>query len=584
MTSTPRAILGKIKPKSPRTQTHKNKFQVLKYTNPETASTNLEHKSPLEANRVSYGYQSQQMEKVSRLIMTQVNEKREPIPPEAMERISHLNISQLPAAKDAGAIILQKCGLEEVEADPNGNCQYYSVAMALLNRDCSLPGEAKLLETLTSKLKKGIAAAANHFFAEEFPHQNRVQMLEVQNGEKEKLTQNQSAEALQRHFKDIGGSKSQLDSSIDRRCWGSTTTLRMLAKILHRTIYMVDASNGVANAHFSLFTAGERVCGGGKFTTVKEKIYRPEEITEWVKHLQKACLDITPQSGPPLVIIFRTSHYNWLRFSTEEKAHPDEQIPRNNSDFEHAMDCNEDFLMEDTEATESHLNQEPPKGDLRTAPARLESESHTSQPTKFMGVKPRAQTEQGEQEDIEKYGGDRKEELKVFLTTGVHALVPAHRQPLRELDMTNEEQVLQWCMQYDVLKEVLANWQQELLTKESQDTFTPTPSPETPTSDSQWSEATSAEVVPAAQSAGNTVEHNEQHGVGRFKGDKEISTGIRQHIQELQSQWNQLRPEWDHHTAEPFPAMPSTPSKWKDAILAAPNALTKACIPRIHSE
>lgn len=72
----------------------------------------------------------------------------------------------------------------------------------------------------------------------------------------------------------------------------------------------------------------------------------------------------------------------------------------------------------------------------------------------------------------------------------------------------------------------------------------------------------------ATTDAGNT-----QHGVGRFVGDTEISTGIRQHIQQLRSQWNQLRPEWENKTTDPFPAMPSTPGKWTEAILAAPKVL-----------
>lgn len=135
-------------------------------------------------------------------------------------------------------------------------------------------------------------------------------MLEIQTGEKEELTQKQSAEALQRHIRDIARSKSQPDSYIDRRRLGSTTTLRMIAKILHKTICMVDASNGVAKANFSLFTTGKRVYSGGKFTTMKERIYRPEEITDWIHHLQNASREPATENGPPIVLIFRTNHYN----------------------------------------------------------------------------------------------------------------------------------------------------------------------------------------------------------------------------------------------------------------------------------
>ncbi|KAE9171574.1 hypothetical protein PF005_g27087 [Phytophthora fragariae] len=219
----------------------------------------------------------------------------------------------------------------------------------------------------------------------------------------------------------------------------------MLAKMLHRNIYMVEASKGVDKANFSLFTAGERVCNEKKFTTVKERIFSPEEAAQWMTQLQNECNKDIATTGPPIVLIFRTNHYNWLRFSSEEKAVPNEEDNENSRGLENTMDFNEDFPMEDTERAQLPANQE----------ALLENEEKSGDEfkdnrVKSKGDKQQLQAENNEHDEIEQFGGTRKEELTVFSTAGVNALVPAHRQPLRELDMKDEAQVMQWCMQYEI--------------------------------------------------------------------------------------------------------------------------------------
>lgn len=151
-----------------------NKFQALASTVPETDSIHKERKSPAdEPHQLRLLISANG--KMGRLIMTQVKGKRVDCPSENLERIIQPDINELKVKKGEGAVILKKCGLEKVKVHPNGNCQNYCVAIALLNHECNKPGDTKLLETLTRKLKKGIATEANHFFVEEFPHSNRVQ-------------------------------------------------------------------------------------------------------------------------------------------------------------------------------------------------------------------------------------------------------------------------------------------------------------------------------------------------------------------------------------------------------------------------
>lgn len=67
----------------------------------------------------------------------------------------------------------------------------------------------------------------------------------------------------------------------------------MLAKNLYRNIYMVEASNRIGKANFLMFTAGERDCNGVKFKTMKERIFSPREVKDWIKLLKAEYMEHT---------------------------------------------------------------------------------------------------------------------------------------------------------------------------------------------------------------------------------------------------------------------------------------------------
>ncbi|KAE8984390.1 hypothetical protein PR002_g22958, partial [Phytophthora rubi] len=144
------------------------------------------------------------MEKQQSLIEKQVQAKRKPSSDDAMMSLKNLNLKKFTAKAKSVQEVAQASGLEVVDTPPNGNCQYYAVAMALLNRTFELGEDQTAVETLTAKLKKGILAASNHFFEEEYPHSSRMYLLRSINNHKQmKLTEDQSKTELRRYFSEI---------------------------------------------------------------------------------------------------------------------------------------------------------------------------------------------------------------------------------------------------------------------------------------------------------------------------------------------------------------------------------------------
>ncbi|OWZ18257.1 hypothetical protein PHMEG_0007684 [Phytophthora megakarya] len=152
-----------------------------------------------------------------------------------------------------------------------GNCQYYAIAMAILSQNFNGTASIEALENLTAKLKTGIVAAANHFFDQEFPHEQRANELvglaireeEATSDNPPKFTAQQSEQHFREHLAQLGKSNSKLDSTLPTRYWGTSTTLRMAAKILQRSIFVVLARNGWDNASYEIFEPTEVKMGGG---------------------------------------------------------------------------------------------------------------------------------------------------------------------------------------------------------------------------------------------------------------------------------------------------------------------------------
>ncbi|EGZ27283.1 hypothetical protein PHYSODRAFT_389141, partial [Phytophthora sojae] len=66
---------------------------------------------------------------------------------------------------------------------------------------------------------------------------------------------------------------SKLAAYIDYRYWGTEVTLRLLAKILQREIFVVVAPLGLGDVNYQIFQPTEAAKSGETFSSVKERNY-----------------------------------------------------------------------------------------------------------------------------------------------------------------------------------------------------------------------------------------------------------------------------------------------------------------------
>ncbi|EGZ25883.1 hypothetical protein PHYSODRAFT_372842, partial [Phytophthora sojae] len=79
---------------------------------------------------------------------------------------------------------------------------------------------------------------------------------------------------------------SELAAYIDYRYWGTEVTLRLLAKIIQREIFVVVAPSGLDDASYLIFQPDEVENLGETFSSVKERNYEGKKPKGWIKRLQ----------------------------------------------------------------------------------------------------------------------------------------------------------------------------------------------------------------------------------------------------------------------------------------------------------
>ncbi|KAE9041406.1 hypothetical protein PR003_g4778 [Phytophthora rubi] len=106
-------------------------------------------------------------------------------------------------------------------------------------------------------------------------------------------------------------------------------------------------------------------------------------------------------NGPPIVLIFRRNHYNWLRFSTEEKSCPKEEGPEQSREAESNMHFAEDFPTEDTEISAPPPTDKDPNGNPDNETLQPENAQRLRKLPTSTGGKPKSQAEQEDKEESE---------------------------------------------------------------------------------------------------------------------------------------------------------------------------------------
>ncbi|KAL3657281.1 hypothetical protein V7S43_017789 [Phytophthora oleae] len=133
-----------------------------------------------------------------------------------------------------GEEVLVQFGLHTVPTPATGNCQYYAVAMSLLDLRFDTVQHIEALEQVTQHLKEGIAEASRHGYEVEFPHDIRQAILASIQLDVcgQELTipemEEESNLLFQEYIRDIARSPSTISSYLSVELWGTEVTLRMM--------------------------------------------------------------------------------------------------------------------------------------------------------------------------------------------------------------------------------------------------------------------------------------------------------------------------------------------------------------------
>ncbi|OWZ01569.1 hypothetical protein PHMEG_00027012 [Phytophthora megakarya] len=199
-----------------------------------------------------------------------------------------------------------------------GNCQYYAVAMSLLDMRFDTPQHVKTVELVTQLLKDGIAEATRHGYEVEFPHDIRQAILVSTqlDSEGQDLTIPESAKEsdllFREYIREVAQSPSAVSAYLPIELWGTEVTLRMMAKLLQQAIFVVIAPYGLqTNVNYQVYKP-ERVTKFGFELDSAEDYYVAGSVSQkWFAQLQQA---LNYQTNPPIILLFSNFHYSRVRF------------------------------------------------------------------------------------------------------------------------------------------------------------------------------------------------------------------------------------------------------------------------------
>ncbi|KAK1940020.1 hypothetical protein P3T76_008343 [Phytophthora citrophthora] len=207
-----------------------------------------------------------------------------------------------------GYDVLRHCGLNPESTPPTGNCQFYGIAMALLNSKFETAAKTAI-ENITAKVKKGLVMAAQHGFEVEFPHETRKALVSSKMESAGELTINESKKRLQEYLQGIGSSSSKSNAFLSRSYWGSELTLLMIAKLLTKPIYLVVRREGLNKASYQIFRPMQKTTKTHELDSAGEFNFRPEEAEKWITELKKDRKEAAETGHFPVVLHFGGVHY-----------------------------------------------------------------------------------------------------------------------------------------------------------------------------------------------------------------------------------------------------------------------------------
>ncbi|OWZ05290.1 hypothetical protein PHMEG_00022647 [Phytophthora megakarya] len=260
----------------------------------------------------------------------------------------------------SGYDVFKHCDLNPVQTPATGNCQFYGVAMAMLNKHFDSPANITAIENVTAKLKKGMNMAAQYGFEVEFPHDIRKVILRSHVKNAGELTIKESADQLKEHLEDMSTTSSKSTTFISRALWGSEVTLLLMAKLLEQPIYVVVAPRGLEHASYQIFKPIKKVTAAHELQSAGEDNYTCDKAQEWVKTLQQECNECSISGKLPIVLYYGSQHYTWLKLEGESRydqlksfVSTEVQIMANDSDGDAKMPLVEECPHENTAKAET---------------------------------------------------------------------------------------------------------------------------------------------------------------------------------------------------------------------------------------
>ncbi|ETP33286.1 hypothetical protein F442_18193, partial [Phytophthora nicotianae P10297] len=217
--------------------------------------------------------------------------------------------------------ILMQYGLQPVPTPATGNCQYYAVAMSLLDLHFDTPQHVEALEQMTQQLKGGIEEAIRHGYDVEFPHDIRQAILVSTQLEADQQdhtipeTEEESDLLFLKLFQGIAESPSGTSAFVPTEFWGTEVTLRMMAKLLQQSIFVVNAPYGLqTHVDYLVYKAEQVTKDGYELNSAEQHFITRSNIKLWLRQLQQACEDSSSLTNPPIVLLFSNFHYSRLQF------------------------------------------------------------------------------------------------------------------------------------------------------------------------------------------------------------------------------------------------------------------------------
>lgn len=496
--------------------------------------------------------------KQNRLIIEAIHRNQTRFKKEDANLVQSLDLEKLDP--ETGFSVLQNCGLSPIETPKTGNCQFYAVAMAMLNKQFHETADISAIENMTVKLKKGIQIAALQGFEAEFPHGMRQEILKTLDENAGVLNAPQSETRLKEYIQDVCTSSSSRTAFISKSLWGTDLTLKMLSKLLQRPIYVVVGHEGLAKPTFQVFkpihkaTPTHALESGGEFN------YAWEKAKSWMAQLQQDCHGFEDTGKLPIVLFYGSQHYTWLKLGeTPSNELLEELVTSPARVWEHEHDQDVEMSSDETDFKE----QKP----CTVSQHDIEKNGFKKNYGAF------SVGEREELREVTLHGGERKEELRAFPTQGPHGLSPGKQKMLVNVDWEDDEQVNLLVNAIGETKDTLHEWQARL-EHEGFDSVTSPDENDIDMGSSDTSDYTPDDVelehgADETRTRAATVPVDPPDGQQtRFSsGNGRRSENIKR------DEWNALEANWNDISTLPFPRLPVDKQSWENAVQEHPYEL-----------